>query len=62
LIRYTDENGHAHLLYVTDARSTRSHLETVSSLDLAGICFWVLNGQEDRRIYETVRECFRRRP
>ena len=60
LIRYTDENGHAHLLYVTDARSTRSQLETVSGLDLAGVCFWVLNGAEDKRIYETVRECFRR--
>jgi spore germination protein YaaH len=60
LIRYTDKQGHAHLLWVSDARSTRSHLVTVDSLDLAGVCFWLLNGEDDPRIWEAVREHFRR--
>jgi spore germination protein YaaH len=59
LIRYTDEKGHAHLLWVSDARSTRSHLVTVDSLDLAGVCFWVLGG-EDPAIWDAVRDHFRR--
>ena len=61
LIRYTDEQGHAHLLWVSDARSTRSHLVTVDSLDLAGVSFWVLTGEEDPRIWQAVREHFQRR-
>jgi len=60
LIRYTDEAGHAHLLWVSDARSTRSHLVTVDSLDLAGVSFWVLTGDEDPAIWEAVGEHFRR--
>ena len=59
LIRFTDADGHAHLLYVSDARSTKSHLVTVDNLDLAGVSFWVL-GQEDPKIWECVREHFRR--
>ncbi len=57
--RYTDADGHIHLLYVTDAKSTRSHLETADLLDLAGVCFWVLRG-DDPKIWETVREHFGR--
>lgn len=60
LIRYTDAAEHAHLLYVTDARSTRSHLVTVDSLDLAGVCFWLLSGDEDLGIWRAVREHFGR--
>jgi spore germination protein YaaH len=59
LIRFNDEKGHAHLLYVSDARSTKSHLVTVDSLDLSGISFWHLNGA-DPKIWECVREHFRR--
>ena len=59
LIRYTDEEGHPHLLYVSDAKSTKGHLVTVDSLDLAGVCFWVLLG-DDPAIWEAVREHFRR--
>lgn len=60
LIRYTDPKGHAHLVWVSDAMSTRSHLETVEALDLAGISFWVLSGDEDTRIWQAVLEKFRR--
>ncbi len=60
LIRYTDEQGHPHLLYVSDARSTRSHLVTADSQDLAGVCFWVLTGEEDPAIWQCVREHFNR--
>ena len=59
LMRYTDGDGHIHLLYVTDARSTRSHFETVDLLDLAGVCFWVLRG-DDPRIWEAARRHFGR--
>ena len=59
LMRYTDGEGHIHLLYVTDAKGTKSHLETADLLDLAGVCFWVLQG-DDPRIWECVREHFRR--
>jgi spore germination protein YaaH len=59
LIRFTDGDGHIHLLYVTDAKSTKSHLETVDLLDLAGVCFWVLRG-DDPKIWECVKEHFRR--
>jgi len=44
---------------VSDAKSTISHLETVDSLDLAGVCFWCLMG-DDPQIWECVREHFRR--
>ena len=60
LIRYTDPDGHPHLLYLSDARSTRSHLVTVDSQDLAGVCFWVLTGEEDPAIWECVRQHFQR--
>ncbi len=60
LIRYQDAEEHIHLLYVTDAKSTQSHLETVDSLDLAGLCFWVMMG-EDPAIWECVRQYFGRR-
>jgi spore germination protein YaaH len=60
LIRYTDAEGHIHLLYVTDGRSTQSHLETADALDLGGICFWVLMG-DDPAIWECVRRYFGRR-
>lgn len=60
LIRYTDEAEHAHMIYVSDARSTRSHLETANALDLAGVFFWVLGGQEDTGIYRVVRDHFHR--
>ena len=60
LIRYTDDEGHAHVLYVSDARSTRSHLVTVDSLDLAGVSFWVLTGDEDPRIWDAVKNHFNR--
>lgn len=60
LIRYTDDAGHAHLLWVSDARSTRSHLVTVDSLDLSGVCFWVLTGDEDPAIWRAVRDHFQR--
>lgn len=60
LMRYLDNEGHIHLVYVTDARSTQSHLETVDALGLAGICFWVLMG-EDPAIWECVRRYFGRR-
>lgn len=60
LIRYTGGDGHLHLFYVTDARSTQSHLETVDALDLAGVCFWVLMG-DDPAIWESIRRYFGRR-
>jgi spore germination protein YaaH len=59
LIRYTDGDGHIHLLYVTDASSTKSHLETVDRLGLAGVCFWCLMG-DDPQIWEAVRQHFGR--
>jgi spore germination protein len=59
LIRYTDAQGHAHLLWLSDAKSTKSHLETADDLDVAGVCFWCLKG-DDPWIWETVREHFRR--
>ncbi len=59
LIRYTDSEGHPHLLYLSDAKSTKSHLVTVDSLDLAGVSFWVLNG-DDPKIWHCVREHFKR--
>ncbi|UCC68719.1 MAG: hypothetical protein JSV79_01950 [Armatimonadota bacterium] len=59
LIRYTDADGHAHLLWLSDAKSTKSHLETADSLDLAGVCFWCLMG-DDPQIWEAVRQHFRR--
>jgi spore germination protein len=59
LMRYTDAQGHIHYVYVTDARSTQSHLETVIALDLGGVCFWATMG-EDPEIWERVRHCFRR--
>jgi len=59
LIRYTDAQGHAHLLWLSDAKSTKSHLEIADDLDVAGVCFWCLKG-DDPRIWETVREHFRR--
>ncbi len=60
LIRYADAEGHAHLMWVSDARSTRSHLVTVDNLDLAGVCFWVLTGTEDVRIWQAVYDHFQR--
>lgn len=60
LIQYNDAHGHRHLLYVSDAKSTQSHLVTVDTLDLAGVCFWVLLG-DDPAIWQAVREHFRRR-
>ncbi len=57
--RYTGSDGHIHLLYVTDARSTRSHLETADLLDVAGICFWCLMG-DDPKIWEAIRQHFGR--
>lgn len=60
LIRYTDELEHAHLLWVSDARSTRSHLVSVDSLDVAGVCFWLLSGTEDPAIWQAVHEHFAR--
>jgi spore germination protein len=54
VVRYTDADDHIHLLYITDARSTRSHLETTDILDLAGVCFWALWG-DDPAIWECVR-------
>ena len=59
IIRYTDADNHAHLLYVSDAKSTSSHLVTVDASDLAGVCFWVLLG-DDPMIWECVRQHFRR--
>ena len=59
LMRYTDAQGHIHYVYVTDARSTQSHLETVDALDLGGVCFWVLMG-DDPAIWERVRQYFAR--
>ena len=60
LIRYTDAEGSPHLLYVTDGRSTRSLLVFVDELDVAGVCFWCLQG-DDPAIWQAVREQFRRR-
>lgn len=60
LIRYADAGGHAHLLWVSDARSTVSHLQTVDADDLAGVCFWVMSGDEDAGIWEAVRRHFQR--
>ncbi len=60
LMRYTDADGHIHYVYVTDARSTQSHLETVDALDLGGVCFWAAMG-EDPEIWECVRRYFGRR-
>jgi spore germination protein len=59
LMRFLDAEGHIHYVYVTDAKSTRSHLETVIALDLAGICFWCMRG-EDPAIWDTVRAMFSR--
>jgi len=59
LIRYNDAENHAHLMWVSDAMSTRSHLVTVDSNDLAGVCFWVLT-EDDPAIWEAVRQHFRR--
>lgn len=60
LIRYADGEGSPHLLYVTDGRSTRSQLVCVDELDVAGVCFWCLQG-DDPAIWQAVREQFRRR-
>jgi spore germination protein len=60
LMRYLDRDGHIHYIYVTDAKSTLSHLETAIALDLAGICFWCMMG-EDPAIWDTVRAMFSRR-
>jgi spore germination protein YaaH len=60
LMRYRDAQANIHLVYVTDARSTQSHLETADALDLGGVCFWVLMG-EDPAIWECVRRYFGRR-
>lgn len=60
LIRYLDDDGHIHLIYVSDARSTRSHFQTADALDLGGIFFWVFNRQEDVEIYRAVRQHFQR--
>jgi spore germination protein YaaH len=60
LIRYVDSDQHIHLIYVSDARSTRSQLQNVDQLDLAGIFFWVFNGREDPEIYRAVRSHFAR--
>jgi spore germination protein YaaH len=60
LIRFNDANNHAHLLYVSDARSTKSHLVTVDSMDLGGICFWMLSGGDDPAIWQCVGEHLKR--
>ena len=60
LIRYTDAEGAPHLLYVTDGRSTRSNLVFVDDLEVAGVCFWCLQG-DDPAIWQAVREQFKRR-
>jgi spore germination protein YaaH len=60
LIRYTDEEKHEHLLWVSDAQSTRSHLVTVDSLDLSGICFWLMHEGADPAIFGAVRDHFKR--
>jgi spore germination protein len=60
LMRYKDPAGHLHYVYVTDARSTQSHLETADALDLGGVCFWVMMG-DDPAIWERVRRYFQRR-
>jgi spore germination protein YaaH len=59
-LRYRDAEGHPHLLYISDRRSTRSHLVTIDDLDLGGVCFWCLWG-DDPGIWQAVREHFRRR-
>jgi len=60
LVRYKDDGGNVHYIYLSDAQSTQSHLETVDELDLAGICFWALMG-DDPAIWECVRRYFARR-
>lgn len=60
LIRYTDELGHPHALWVSDAKSTKSHLVTVDSQDLQGVCFWLLQTTADPAIWQVVREHFNR--
>jgi spore germination protein len=60
LIRWSDKDGHPHLLWVSDAKSTKSHLLTVDSLDLGGVCFWCLHQKPDPKIWECVREHFKR--
>jgi spore germination protein YaaH len=60
LIRYNDANGHAHLLWVSDAKSTKSHLVTADTFDVTGVCFWLLNGGDDPAIWSTVRDHFKR--
>lgn len=59
LIRYKDAEGHPHLLWVSDGKSTKSHLVTVDNLNLAGVCFWCLMG-DDPAIWECVRDRFQR--
>jgi spore germination protein YaaH len=59
-LRYTDAEGSPHLLYVTDGRSTRSNLVFVDEVDVAGVCFWCLQG-DDPAIWQAVREQFRRK-
>lgn len=60
LIRFTDPDGNAHLLYVSDAQSTRSHLVTVDQFDVTGVCFWCLTGGDDPAIWAAVRDHFQR--
>lgn len=61
LIRYSDKKGHAHLLWVSDEMSTRSHLETVEKFDVQGVSFWVLDGKEDIKIWQAVYDKFCRK-
>ena len=58
-LRYRDADGGTHLLYISDAKSTKSHLVTVDDLDLAGVCFWCLIG-EDPALWQAVQEHLRR--
>lgn len=60
LLRYADAEGNVHYVYLSDAQSTQSHLETVDELDLGGVCFWALMG-DDPAIWECVRRYFARR-
>ncbi|MFC1739634.1 glycosyl hydrolase family 18 protein [Planctomycetota bacterium] len=47
MYRYLDDQGHLHIFYASDTKSTVAHLETVDDLNIGGISFWYYQAVPD---------------
>lgn len=57
-LRYVDNEGATHLVWMNNAETVSFLLDVVNELDIPGVSFWVLAG-DDPEIWEQVRKKFR---